>query len=478
MKKYILGLLIIMLVISCGKRVQVIPEISNSLRDEVVLDLREEDSVIPHMITYNSEIIFITLKGKIFRFNPKQKMVNFLYDLITEIDTPIFAQENILVLKKNNQDTLILFDLQQMKVLKTVENIQTEKILGVNKDFICQVSKNQLVFYNHVSGKITETIDLGDTNEVLNSKASHYKGQILVLTTNNLFIFNGRQESLKSMELKYKACSGFLQKGKNIFYGSQSRHLVKLNIESNKIDWKFNLGDRLTVPPVAAESYVAVVPEDNNIYFFNKNGTLHWWTKLNSSRARGPIEMRENVGLFLWDNTFKFFNFKKKKVTTFLYPLPVYSDPIYINDYIFVISNSHQEDNLENDLKCITKIGNNYGVDVKIEPEKIIPVNKSIRFDLKEINLVKPKYNVKIIGPLGQSIYEKVISKKDDTSFIWIPKKANTYRLKVEIDAQNKQGLISETPISVIDLDRILSWYYYLLHKRSREDRFKRVPFE
>ena len=90
--------------------------------------------------------------------------------------------------------------------------------------------------------------------------------------------------------------------------------------------------------------YIFISPEDNNIYFIKKNGTLNWWGKYDSTRLMPPIAMKNNVGIFLMNNEVKFFNPKKRQEILFKLKSDLKSNPIVIGNYIYMISQKNDSD--------------------------------------------------------------------------------------------------------------------------------------
>jgi hypothetical protein len=479
MKKNILILIVLTVFLPCKGRVKEVPEISASLKEETVWELKKDEDTAEKIIKHHSELIIITRRGKLYRFNPSQKMVNFLYDLTTDINPEIVHQNDIVILKKKDSNDLIVFDLQQMKVKKILENVKTKKIVGIDQEVTGYIHKNQLIFLDYLSGKTLEKLNIDANTVFYNSETmvDADEAKTVILSSGNLYIYNKRQNSIEIIDLKYKPTSGFLLDGKNIYYGAKKRRLIKFSLTSNRVIWKFRIAEELKLKPQKAGRYIVITPEDNNIYFFNKRGTLYWWERFNSSRLLPPVIMRENAAVFLWNKTVKFFNFKKKQVINYLFDKPSYSNIIYIDDYLYLVSQEETgEESDEKQPKIITKIGNNFGVEINTDPRHILPLGKSIKFDLKKFNLIKPELKIEILNHEGQGVFDKTISYKQNPSFVWIPVKAVEYKLVVHIDAKNKKGLKIEKSFNVTDVDKILNHYYYHLQKYSKADQVAPNP--
>jgi hypothetical protein len=468
-------------IFSYSSKLTVVPEITPSLSDIDVLDLTEEQ-ITDTIIKKDSGVVFITTKGEIFHWHAEKRMKDFLYNLNRGILPDVFHQGDYLVLKEQDPApdsspagtiTYVIFDLKEMKASTDLKSNKIKKILGLNQSCLVYLSiANELTVLDYRSNKPLEAKKLPKKITVYNGEWQENK--FFVLTTSHLYIYDQPRNTLETIQLKHKAVSDFLLDGRWIYYGSDQRELVKFSIKTRKSRWRFKIGDLLKMKPIKIGRYIAIVPEDNNIYFFNKNGTLHWWQKLDST-LRLPLKaMKENVAAFLWDNNVKFINFKKKEVVTYPLGRPVVSNPVHIDDYIYIVSEDEvieREESQEPPYRRLSKIGNHYGVEIKTDPMHVKPLGKSIRFDLKPINLVEPIYKIKIIKTQWESqsrpvVFEKQISVDDIPSFVWMPNEPVEYKLIIEIEAKNKRGVKVEQNFKSIDIEKILKHYYYDIQAR------------
>ena len=474
---------------SCGGRVKVIPEVSNALFDDALGDPLKDVDAGGTIIANDSNLVVFTPEGKIHRFNLEKKMRDFLVDLAVPIEPGITRQNDIVVLKEKNSANFIFFNPREMKVIEmqALGKINADKIISVDAEGkiigyvsdVSDVSGKRLVFMHYPSGKILAETSVGDV--VFYNSADTMAGDVpktLVLSPQFLYIFDKRRNTIETVKLESKACSGFLADGGAIYYGSENRQLVKFSLASGKVQWRFKLADQLKIEPRKAGPYIVITPEDHNIYFFNKRGTLYWWEKLDSTRLLPPVVMKENVAVFLWNKSIKFLNYKNKTTISYPFDKSVFSGALHIGEYLYVLAETGADDREEPGppLKAITKIGNNFGVVIQTDPQNIIPLGRSIKFNLERFNLVKAELKVKILNTGDENVFSKTIAYKDDPSFVWIPNRAMGYRLVVEINAENKKGLIIEHPFEVIDVEKLLSQYYYRLQKNSNEDRVINYP--
>ena len=470
---FILSLMlsIMLFTLSSCSGIKAIPEISPTLYDEDVLVLSQKP-LAKKIIKNKSDFVFFTVNGEIFRWNPGEKMVNFLYKLKTGIEPEIFNQGNYAVLKQQHSGTYVIFDLDGMKEIAALGNLKIKKIVAVDQKRVVYLSDTgELIFFDYLAKAPLKTLK-PDEKTVFNSEIISDK--ILILSRNNLYIYNKGSNTVKTLTLKYKAGSGFLADGRWIYYGSDKRELIKFSATSGKTRWRFEMGGLLKIKPVLAGPYIVVIPEDNNIYFFNKKGTLHWWEKLDSSRLRPPMPMEKNVVVFLWNQKVKFFNYKKKQVITYPLNLVAKSNPLNIDEYIYIVTEDDVEEKRGAEgaavYKRLSKIGNHYGVKITTDPQDIKPKGKSVEFNLKSFNLIKPRFRIKIfhIQAAAQPgnaeretvVFERQISKKDKPSFVWIPANAAKYRLVLEAYAENRNVIIEET-FEAVEIDEKLQEFYY-----------------
>ena len=495
---------------SCGGKIKTVPVVTGAMKDDSILDLKEDERFIHTIIQNKSEIVFFNTNGKIYRLNPAERMVTFLYDLTFGIYPKIVHQGDFVVFKKSTSNDYVIFDLQKMKVIKTILGLDADRVICIDDEILGYKTGNRLVFLHYPTGKKVSRLNLESLDEntektqsvegtvdkvsssekevFFNSADMEGGGDIVILSSCNLYIFNKKHNSVKPVKLEHPAVSGFLLDG-NLYYGSKNRELVKLNLDVDNsevnVGWRFKLADQIKIKPVKAGSYIVVTPADNNIYFFNSRGTLYWWEKLNSTRMLPPIAIKDNVVVLLWDKTIKYFEYEKKSIITYPLNRYVFSNLLYIDEYIYMIAETDLGEDTgrteaavteeeEKVPKSILKVGNNYGVKINSNPEYIIPVGKSVKFYITKFNLLEPTLKIKIVNPAGVEVFSEIYTHKQDSSFIWIPNKAAEYKMTVEINAENKKGLVFEETYNVIDLDAILNQYFYDVQKFSTEDRVAR----
>jgi hypothetical protein len=477
MKKFSLLLMILIATgMSCSK-LKVIPEITPNLSEIHVMDLTGKNLSKTLAVT-NSQLVFTTLEGQLFRWDPTNKIVNSLSNLTSNIDTEVFSQHDYLILKQIKPAKYSIFQLNEMKEIAALDHVNIRRFLGLDHEIVIYLVNKEIHIYNYRSQQLLKTLKIGKKKAYQVYNSEFRDNNIFLFSTRYLYIYDKTRDVVERIELKRLASSGFLLDGNVMYYGSDQRELVKFSLKSRKTSWAFKLAEVLKATPHKIGQYVVIIPEDNNIYFFNKNGTLYWWEKLNSTWLLEPAVMKENVVVFLWDKNIKFFNYKKKKVTTYPLKRKVKTNPVCIDDYIYVVTEdkvSQGREESEGPYPLhLSKIGNHYGVEIFTNPKHIKPIGKSVRFNLKTINLIEPQLNIKIIKnqPGNETpVFEKILSKDDKLNFIWIPAEAVEYRLIIEVEAENKKGLTVEEIFTPVDVQEILRNHFYQLHTRSDTNR-------
>jgi len=459
MKKNIAIIILSLLFLSCSKT-NIIPEISPHLIDKKIYTLTTKG--YKKIFKFNSEFIFVDLKNKIIRFNPDKRIVTAIFQLTVNIDQKLFYQNHKLILKEKNADNFFILDPREMKIIKTLGNQKMDRIIGIDHDVILYLTGKKLIIQNFQHGKILKEISL-NSQTVFNSEFRG--GKIFVFLNQKYFSYEKKRDVLNSNILKEESTSEFLLLGKNIYYGSKKRELIKLSLARNKIKWKIKLPMIVKLKPKVMGKYIIVTPEDNNIYFYKKRGTLYWWEKFSSTRLFPPVLMKDNVSVFLMNNEIKFFNFKKKTVTTFKYKPIMDSNPVSINQYLYLLN--HLKDKKQ---QKISKIGNNYHVQIILEPRFLKPVGKSIVFRLNPINLIKPDFQVNILDHSKKSIFSKKMNFSQLSPFVWIPKEPGSYKLVLEINSINKNKMKIEKKLKTVNVKNILAKYHFTLQQKCQAD--------
>jgi len=471
--------------ISCSHKVTMIPEVSNALSHSDISDLSGK-SPVRFILENDSNLTLVTQQGEIFQYNFKTNMVDFLYPLNRPVEPGIIHQNDLLVLThpagppSPSSDSVSLFsytifDLKQMREISFLEKTRIKKILGIDHTCLVYLSRENEVeilkapFNTNPPSvlKPAKTFKLEPKLAVFNSQWR--RDRLFFLTSQHVCIYDKTSSTLETIKLKQPAASDFLLEDGHLYYGSVDRELVRFSLKSRKTRWAFKLPDVLSIQPQKIGPYVVIIPEDNNIYFFNKNGSLYWWEKLDSSRKLSPKMMEKNAVVFLWDRSIKFFNYKKKQVLSYPFNRYVTANPVIVGEHIYIVSSEKDfdigdETQIASTPFQLSKIGNNYGAIIETEPQQTKLKGQSIRFQLVPVNLVDPAYSVKIFpagaDPNQPPLIQKTIPAGQTPSFVWVPMEDREYRLAIEINAKNRKGIVMESYFNVIDIEKLIRDYH------------------
>ncbi|MCI0470892.1 MAG: hypothetical protein L0Y73_04480, partial [Candidatus Aminicenantes bacterium] len=361
--------------------------------------------------------------------------------------------------------TYAIFNLDGMQLEKTIDNLNSERILAVDNEILVFKEKDKVVFLDYKNGITRKELKIEEKEKLYNCE---FQGNnLLLLSSLKLHSYDKNKNSIQTRQMKTGAASEFLLDGSYIYYGSGDRKLVKFSLRSGKAAWKFGLPALLKLKPQRVDRYIGITPEDNNIYFLNKRGSLRWWNSFDSTRLLPPAAMKNNVAVFLMNrqyrtmnNKIRFFNYKEQEVFSYEFKYQVESNPVFLKDGLYILCKD-----LEKKNSYVSKITNRYAADIEIEPVGVKSPGKSIAFVIKPVNLIEPTIKAVIWDKSQTGVFSKELGKDKNLSFVWIPEKPGEYKLTLAVDAQNKKGLKNEAVFNVIDIAKIVKEYYWELQR-------------
>lgn len=460
MKTICVVLIILGLLCSCQKS-SLVPEITPNLAAKPVHNL-EEKRRISQLGQFKTGLIFVTPKNEIQCFDPRTQTLDTIFQFGQPVEQRFFLDRHLLIIKNKKGPEWSILDLESKIILKTVQGFPADQIIGSGNQIICFQKNSRLIILDHQSLNLIHEIPL-EAEKVFSCE---FKGpEILILTSKKLYIYNREKNHLNSHSLQNLPASGFLLWDEHIYYGSINRELIKFALKTRKVKWKIKLAMILKVKPQQMGKFIVFSPEDNNIFFFKRNGTLHWWEKLEATRMLPPIIMRENVAVFLLNGDLKFVNPKARKVQKFSLKTSMDSNPVYLENYLYYLSHKKNKK-----VQKISRVGNIYQVKVKTYPKHVKPLGQSIQFNLNPINLVNPVLEVKILDQADLAVFQKTIKHGDIMSFVWIPKAAGKYKLVLEIKAKNKKQMTINQDVKITDIETMI--------RRCQEQNIFECPFD
>jgi len=440
-------ILIILSLFSGCRKNQLIPEITPHLTSSPIYTLKEKRP-ISQLEQFGTGIIFITPKNEIKIFDPDTRKLDTLFQLKQPVATQFFTDGTRLIIKNKKGAEWSVLDLKNRTILKTLRDLLLDKIIGHENSLICFQKDQKLNIFDYQTPRLLQEIPL-EAEDIFNCE---FKSQnIFILSSKKLYVYDRKADRLNSYLLLHQPSSGFLLWNEFIYYGSTKRELIKLSLNTRKVKWKIKLAMPLKTKPQRMGKHIVLSPEDNNVFFFNRNGTLHWWEKLEATRMLPPIIMKENVAIFLLGRKVKFFNPKTQKVQEFSLKIGLDSNPVYLDNYLYFLTHKTKKK-----VQRITRLGNLIQVKIKTDPEYVKPLGQSIQFHLNPVNLIKPVLEIKITDQKEQPVFQKTLKHTDIMSFVWIPKKAGKFKLNLSITAKNRKQTTIKKSLTITDIEKII----------------------
>lgn len=434
----------------CGKpRLALIPEISPPLIQEEVFTWTGQ--MAGNLLFPCAEGIgWVDASGQIVTWNPEKKVAGKIFRLPFAASDPPFRQGDFLVLKSQKDDQLLVFDLFRMKTNFVLKDLQVKQILAVNGDCLVYLDGGNLVVYSRENP--TGIFRWPNTeNEFFN--CHFFPDRILIMSSRQLFIFWKKSGKFQLMSLPLAAATEFICQGEYVFYGSKQRQLVKYSLRKNQTVWKLKLGQNMKRQPLAFKGTIIVNPEDNNVLQLNKSGSVRWWLALDSIPQFNLLSMADHLAVFLLKNEIKFINLRSLRITGFKingYPagLPL----VYNHDLYFILT--------DGETQKLQRVGNLYGINVTLAPDKTQLLGTSIVFSIQTSNLLEPSLHCVIRDEAGQTVLAKDFDMADRATLAWIPSQAGIYRMQVRANALNHNEE-KEISFQVFDLQNFIQRYYF-----------------
>jgi len=460
---YSIYFIVLTLMVGCIGKPLTIPEVSSNIEKTPVYSMKHTEKLLK-TIAYKGNLFMIFRDGEIVRIDAVTFIKNARYKCIFDFAPEIKVFNNFVQLSNSLKNKKYLFDLNKMCIAYSWDSRKFNNIKCCDEKIMVYKSGNKVIAFDYKNKIKLGYIPVKEP--ILNCFID--KGKVIVCTENKVSIYNYRENSRRVFTLKDSTKSGFLLENDLLYYFSKQRYLIKYSLIRGKRLWRFKLPTSSSSTPYRINGYIIVVLKNNNIYFFNKNGSLLWWNKFGASPFLPPLTMSENIAIALRPKktpSIKFFDVKKKKF--FLYNINTpFLDYFYNERGIHIITEFKEE--LTNKYD-IFKIDNVYGVDIKILSQEALVKNKSIEFMLTPVNLIKPVYNITVLNSKKKIIYSKKIDSEKSSSFVWLPKSNGVFELNIVTASKNKDKVLSKLAFNVIDIETMQYNYYYKILSNCTE---------
>jgi hypothetical protein len=429
-------------------RPALVPEISSSLVQEEVCAWTGRlagDILFP----FAGGVGWIDAGGKIINWDVEKKTVAAVFELPFQVTAPPFRQGDLLVLKDQASDHLVVYDLAGGAVQFESLNMRIGEVLAVDRDCLVFLDGERLAvhLWERPAGIFRMA---GRAEKVLSCHFS--PDRIWLLGREHLITFWKASGKFQQTPLPSPAVSPSYCDGEYIYYGDSQRFLVKFSLSKNRQVWKLKLGQPLERQPFAFAGSLVANPADNNVLQVNVRGSLLWWLALRSTMRFDLVPMNDNLAAFLLNNEIKFIDLGLKRVTEFSSRGNPASQPLALgHDLYFMLQ--------EGDTYKLQRVGNRYGIDIVLEPAQVRWVGQSIRFVLQPCNLLQPSWECEIVDAQGRPVFSRSMAGVEKAPLVWVPLQAGKYLIRVRAKALNRDAL-GEVPLQVLDPLLVIPGFY------------------
>lgn len=430
MKVKLLFLLLPMLFSACRTAALNVQEISPNLELSKVAAINP--GVELRLLSAYAEHLFVQLKsGQMLRLAPEKEALLVTLPEIFTPDVPLRQYGKFLLLGPTvSEDDYLLFDLESMKTVAGFSLEPKTEVLFCSGNKLLVRREDRLLIIPLDSRQEVEIAVLpgGPVVDVFGNSF-----QILILTRDKLIVHELGSGGTRERQLSLPAASAGLLHGDSLYYGADSRHLVKLNWRSGKQEWRRLLPERLTGRPVFFAGYLVFLGRDNNVYYFRENGNLTWWHPLNSQLQYGPLVMSENLVFLTMNGRLHFTRPGERKIQHLDIDHEISQSPLVLDGRVFLLALGEEKQ------REVWQVGNRVELQVKMEPQHLKLSGRSLRLELNYVNLVQPRTRLSIMDASGKPVLERTLEAWDNPVLAFVPQSAGRYEILLEVEALNRR---------------------------------------
>ncbi len=419
--------LLILIIFYCSCSVNKnIPEVTPNIHVEKMHEI-SIDRTVSSIMKSDSNILLVDLTGNIYSFDQEKRNLNTLLRADDKSKKHIFIQNGIIAVRSVKNREIYVYDPAQSKILSKLKDISVNRIIGLNKENLIFLDNNSLKIIDLKNNTIKFSTN-NDHGKIINCEIIN--GRPFILSERSLLIYDPGKNLISEIKINSTPVSPFLKINDHIYYGDSERNLVKFSINKKKIIWKLKFQKQLLTKPLSYKEMVITAPEDNNIYFITKRGGIKDWYRSDISHIFAPVLLKDHLAVFnLSEEGISIYylginkhSILKIKDSSLKLKLP----PLYIDGSLYSVVSEKKLSELK-----LVKITNRFGIDIKTDPAGNFETGKSVKFQLKPVNILKPEITVEIYNPKKKSGFHKHILSYQSSSFAWIPGSEGSFTLNV-----------------------------------------------
>ncbi len=444
MKKLIPVIILIQFIFSCSSRKN-IPEITPNINAERVINV----SINPDIFTIipgKNSILLPDLKGNLSSISNDKDQPVVLAEYKTGFVKEYFLDNDILALFPAKKKDMIFFDLKNNRVIYTSK--KKFNLKGIGRSHFIHYEGNRIDIINFQTDNTVFSKAI-DTQKLIDCNINDY--EVVCLFEKSILIYNIKSNSSSIKELNENAVSPLLRNGEYIYFGDNSRALVKYSLKKGNVLWKYRFQKLLKIKPVRYKNFIIASPEDNNTYLITRRGGLKDWYRSQSGRLFDPILMKEHLAVILRTEngtSINYYGLNKRSVSKFKdKTLTLKFPPVYFKGNLYSAGTEGNDPLLK-----LVKIGNKFGSTIKLDPENGHEVGRAIKIQITSVNMYKPEILTEIYNGKDEKILSRQIPFNINPSFVWVPETGGNFTLKIttkDVDGventEIKQILVTDT---------------------------------
>jgi hypothetical protein len=163
--------------------------------------------------------------------------------------------------------------------------------------------------------------------------------------------------------------------------------------------------------------------------------------------------MADHLAAFLLNHEIKYLDLRRLQLTVFkINGRPAGMPLAYNHDlYFFLTAGKMQK---------LQRVGNRYGIELKLAPEKTQLLGMPVTFSISTSNLLKPSLRIVIHDEAGQTVLTKNFESANQAALVWMPTQTGIYRMQVSAAALNRNEK-REISFQVFDPQKIIPEFHF-----------------
>ncbi len=445
---------------SCTSR-KIIPEITpdiTAFRMKNISISKDIFAVLPG----KDSLILPDLKGNISAVTDEKKNPEILAEYKKGLRGKFIINGNILVLFLAKKRGFIIFDLEKKKPV--YESNKNLNIRSIGKSIFLQTNekKIEIIDFKKENTLYSKIIDHG---KLIDSDLS--EDMAILLFEKSLLIYNTKSNTDAVKVIDVRPVSPFLRLKDNIYFGDESRTLVKFSLKKRRIIWRYKFQKLLRIEPLSYKGMIIASPGDNNTYLITQRGGVKDWYRSESGRLYDPVLMKDHLAVVLRieDGTsINYYGLKDHSISNFKDKfLTLKFPPVYFKNHLYSAGVEGDDPQLK-----LIKIGNRFGSFIKLEPEKELDAGKSIRFIIKTVNMYKPDITTVLYNEKEEIVFSKHTPFTANPSFAWVPESGGNFTLKVTTKEKDGNETTDIKNLTITDSALMYKNLQIKLHRNCR----------